>query len=501
MAGIDPTIPLGGMQQQQQQNPMQSLGQTVQMLGGLQTLRQNQMQLQANQVFSDAYKQSVNSDGSVDFNKLQSLAAQGGAGAFLPQFMGQVAQQRNLQQTYDTAKLDMALKQQQGIRQMIGSLAIDPQLGQADMTQKIASQISNAVQAGILPADQGIREIKQIPTDPKAQAGWIQNHLMSSLTGEQQLMAMQPESQTVDTGSGTVLLNRNKMTGQVTPVATVQKGLSPAELSQPVDIIGPDGTKRSITKQQWLQMQGQQQEQASPGVPTALSPADTATNEASGKQLSTDLAVSSGYASRIFGLNSALTGLQNATTGGGSEAINNIKSALTTLGVPVPGGVDSVKSYDEANKYLTQYAMAQAEALGASTDSKIATTLTGNASTHISNLAAQDVVRAAIGMEQMKQAQLQAFRQSGLPAAQYQEFARQFNAQVNPSVFVWDNMGKEAKQKYYDSLNDQQRSQFREQYNIAAQNGWIGQNIQSSQAPAANKGQPPIPILPQQGGQ
>ena len=325
---------------------------------------------------------------------------------------------------------------------------------------------------------------------------------MSSLNGEQQLQALQPQNVPVDTGSGTVLLNRNPLTGQSSVGATVQKGLSPADLAAPVNVIGPDGTPKTITKQQWLQQQAQQQGQGSPGVASGLSPADTATNEASGKQLSADLASSSGYASRVFGLNQALSGLQTATTGQGSDALNNVKSALTTLGVPVPGGIDSVEGYDEANKYLTQYAMAQAGSLGAGTDSKLATTLSGNASTHISNLAAQDVVRATIGMEQMKQAQVQAFQQSGLPAASYQEFARQFNTNINPSVFVWDNMGKDAKQKYYDGLNDQQRNQFRQQYSQAAQAGWIGQPIQASQAPAANKGAQPTfaPVL-QQGAQ
>ncbi|WP_176025795.1 hypothetical protein [Burkholderia vietnamiensis] len=178
---LDPSIPL---QAQAPQVGLQSLQQPLQTASGLLALRQNQMQLSANQAISSAYQQSVNPDGTVDFNKLQLLAAQNGAGAFLPQFMGQIAQQRNSQLQYDTGKLELALKQQQGIRGMIGSLAVDPDIGKADMSTKIAGQISDAVQSGLLPLDQGIREIQSIPSDPKAQAGWIQNHLINSLSGE-----------------------------------------------------------------------------------------------------------------------------------------------------------------------------------------------------------------------------------------------------------------------------------------------------------------------------
>src|SRR5690242_17527876 len=123
---IDSSIPL---QIKPIQSPLESIQAPVQAATGLLALKQNQLQLGANQAISQAYSQSVNPDGTVDFNKLQSLAAQSGAGAFLPQFMGQLAQQRNLQQQYDVSKLDMALKRQQGIRGMIGSLAVDPAIG------------------------------------------------------------------------------------------------------------------------------------------------------------------------------------------------------------------------------------------------------------------------------------------------------------------------------------------------------------------------------------
>lgn len=489
MAGLDPTIPLQTGQQNQQQNPMAALGGTIQTLNGLQQLRQNQMQLQANQVFSDAYRQAVQPDGTVDFNKLQSLAAQGGAGAYLPQFMGQVAQQRNQQQQYDTSKLDMAIKQQQQIRANIGSLALDPDIGNVDMTDKIASQITQAVQNGILPIGQGVREIKSIPTDPASQKAWINNHLMSSLSGEQQLQALKPTLTQVQQGGGTSLVATNPITAQPRVVGTFQNSLSPEQLAAPKEVVDTaTGRKQQITTQEWLQDRARANAGQQP-LYSDLSSADTAANEAAGKQYSADLANASGYANRLYTLNQALSGLQGATTGQGSEGLQNLKSILTTFNVPLPsGGVDSVKNFDEANKYLTQYATAQASGLGENTDSKLATVLSGNASTHINNLAAQDVVRATIGMEQMKNAQLKAFQESGLAPAQYQKFATQFNQKINPGVFVWNNMTNAAKHKFFDSLTGDQQEQFYRQHQIAVQNGWVGAPEQSAQVPAATGG-------------
>lgn len=489
---LDPSIPLGV---QPPPSPLASIGPIVNTAQGLLSLRQNQMQLNANQAISQAYSQSINPDGSVDFNKLQGLAAQNGAGAFLPQFMGQIAQQRNAQQQYDVSKLDMALKQQQNIRGLIGSLAVDPELGRADMSQKIASQISNAVQTGALPLDQGINEIKSIPSDPQAQAGWIQNHLINSLSGEAKMQALMPQNVAVPTGAGTALLNRNPLTGQTTPGTFVQNALSPAELAAPKNIIGPNGEQRQVTTAQWLAMQnsggaaagGQfngrypgNAAQSAPGIQTGLSPSESAAAEVTGggsaKQLVADQSSVNGSAGRIFQLSQALGALQNATTGKGSENLNNIRSYLTTSGAGSLLGVDpnKIANYDEANKYLTQYALNQAGQFGESTDHKLATTLSGNASTSISNLAAQDVVKANIGLERMKQAQVAAFNNSGLSPAQYQKFSSEWNRQVDPRVFIVDQMDANARTKLRDSMSPQQRQQFSTQYNNALANGWVG---------------------------
>jgi hypothetical protein len=497
---LDPTIPLQGTPV----NPIQNLQGIAQTAQGLLSLKQNQLQLGANQAISQAYSQSVNPDGSVDFGKLQALAAQSGAGAYLPQFMGQLATQRNQQLAAQSTQLDMALKQQQNLRGMIGSLALDPNLGKTDMTPQISAQIHQAVDSGVLPLQRGIQEMNNIPSDPKLQASWINTNLMNTISGEAKLQAMMPQNLAIQTGAGTQLINRNVLTGESTPGAFVQNSLSPQDLTAPKTIIGSRNEPRQVTTAQWLQMQaqnsggmggqgmgqpgqnpqltgrypvnpGQQQQMGgSPGVQSGLAPGENIVAEGGAKQLVADQNAASGFGNRMFQLNQALEGLQNTTTGKGSGNLQAIKSYLQTSGAGQYLGIDpnSVSEYDKANKYLTQYALSQANSFGEGTDSKLATTLSGNASTSISNLAAQDVVRANMGLERMKQAQVQAFNQSGLPPSQYQKFATSWNSNVDPRVFIIDSMSDQGREKLRQSMTPQQLQTFTQEYSQARANGW-----------------------------
>lgn len=466
---LDPSLSL---QIQPPQNPLQQIQQPIQTAQGLLALRQNTMQLNANQAISQAYSQSINPDGSVDFNKLQGLAAQNGAGAFLPQFMSQIATQRNQQQQYDTSQLDMHLKQQQNIRGMIGSLMQDPDMGKVDMSDKIAGQISSAVQAGTLPLDQGINEIRGIPQDPQAQAGWIKNHFINSLSGEAQLQALMPQNIAVNTGAGTELLNRNPMTGQSTPGAFVQNALSPAELAEPKTIIGPNGEQRQVTTAQWLQMQnggaGGQAGTApggytgrlnptggAPGVQTSLSPAQQAASTAEGASSNTAAQTLHDAAAdapmRLNLLQNARDALEKGVdangnpinTGPGSDWKNTAESFFNTLSPSMAktlGFTGQVQSYDEFKKILTNYASSVSGSLGTGTDARLNAAVTGNANPGISNLANEDILAKTMAAEKMRAAQDYAFQNSGLSTDKFNQWQSQWNKNVDPQAFVFTSM-------------------------------------------------------------
>lgn len=488
---LDPTIPLQG---KTAQNPFEQIAQPIQVAQGLQALKQSQMQLGANQAISQAYSQSLNPDGSVDFNKLQSLAGQNGAGAFLPQFMGQIAAQRNQQQQYDTSKLDMALKQQQGLRGMIGSLALDPDIGKADMSPKIADQVKNAVQNGLLPLDAGVREIQNIPSDPGQQKAWITNHLINSLSGEAKIQAMMPQNIAVDTGSKTLLLNRNPLTGESTVGTSVDKTLTPQDLAQPRTIIDANGNQRTVTNAQFLQMQngggytgrndgsGQQQGAGSggPGVLTALGPAQQAAMGAQGASSNAAAQELHNAAAdvpmRINLLQQARDALSGIDTGPGTAVRNEAKSFLNALAPDVAkslGYTGDVKNYDEFKKIMTNYASSVSGSLGSGTDARLNAAVTGNANPGISKMANEDILTKTMAAEKMRAAQDYAFQQSGLTTDKFNQWQSQWNKAVNPDAFVFSEMSPTQQQAFIKRQSPAQLAKFKSDLGNLVRSGVI----------------------------
>ncbi len=144
-----------------------------------------------------------------------------------------------------------------------------------------------------------------------------------------------------------------------------------------------------------------------------------------------------GFSQRQYQAQTALGALQQlgpTGTGPGSEGRNAIVSYAASLGLTAPS--DATKAYDEANKYLTQMALAQPGAT--SSEGQLASALTGNASTHISNLAAQDVVKANVALDRQTQGALLAFQQSGQTPDQWQKFATHWSSTVDPRVYAFD---------------------------------------------------------------
>lgn len=522
---IDPTIPLGI---QQQPSPLASLQQPIQTAQGLLALKQNQMQLGANQAISQAYQQSVNPDGTVDFNKLQSLAAQNGAGAFLPQFMGQIAQQRNSQLQYDTGKLDLALKQQQGIRGMIGSLAVDPNVGKADMSSKIAGQISNAVQSGILPLDQGLREIQSIPGDPKSQAAWIQNHLINSLSGEAKIQALMPKVQTVDSGGQINLVPLNPLTGQVgAPVTTISKTLTPGEAAQNVDVVDPQtGAHYAITKAQQLagggagapagaaqgytgrypqgSVPGGLQTSLGPGQQSALAAQAGTSNTAA--QTLHDAAADAPM--RINLLETARDALNGALdkdgnpldTGPGADWRNQAKSFINSLAPGLAqklGWTGNVQNYDEFKKILTNYASSVSGSLGTGTDARLNAAVTGNANPGISKLANEDILTKTIAAEKMRAAQDYAFQNSGLTTDKFNQWQSQWNKSVNPDAFAFASMNPEQQQKFLSRQSPAQLTKFKADLGNLVRAGLLQPPAAQSAPPSADAAPLPASGVPQ----
>lgn len=490
---LDPSIALGV----KPPDPFAALQQPIQTATTLQNLRQNQTRLNANQAISDAYRQSVDPNtGEVDFGRLQALASQNGAGAFLPEFMGQIAQQRNSQLQYDTGKLEQAMKQQQQLRGMIGSLAVDPRLGKDDISLDISGQIINAVQSGLLPQDQAIRELKEVQKrigSPSEQASYVRNHLINSLSNEAKLQAIMPKVVTADTGLGTAFMNQNPLTGEMTPNTFVAKGLTQSELAAPKTITMPDGSQRQVTTEQWLKMMnggsptgspgGQPSPtggnytgryptgsggSGAPGVQTGLAPAQQAALTAQGASSNAaaqDLHNAAADAPmRLNLLQQARDSLAGINTGPGSDWRNTAKSFFNALAPDTMkkiGWTGDVQNYDEFKKILTNYASSVSGSLGSGTDARLNAAITGNANPGISKMANEDILVKTMAAEKMRAAQDYAFQNSGLTTDKFNQWQSQWNKAVNPDAFVFTSMSPQQQQAFIKRQSPAQLAKFK----------------------------------------
>ena len=266
---------------------------------------------------------------------------------------------------------------------------------------------------------------------------------------------------------------------------------------------------------------------ASPyGTPTvtSLGPAETAGltvgGTASATQWGQTQQAVSGSASRILTLQKAMDALQQlgtTGTGPGAAARNNFTSYVQSLPVVGPtaaGMIESPKNianFDEANKYMTSYAAAMAGAHGATTDSQLATALSANASTHISSLAAQDVIRANIALERMAQSQVAAFQattdpQTGRPLTpdRWSDFSATWNRSTDPRAFAVDMMNPQQVSTMLAGMSPADRSKFQSTYTAAIDHGWMSAPAwatppSSAAATAAPAGTAAAPVPPQSG--
>lgn len=518
---IDPSIALNA-NAPQPMNPLQTALQVAQYRTANAQGQALQQQLAANRATSRAYQSSIDpATGQLDTNKLSSaLAADPDAAYNYADTMKNVQAQKQAQQTYDTGavklsgdQIDLANKMNQTIYQRLSTL--DP--NDPNFSAKILQNGADLISQYHADPAMVISHLQTIPADPAGRAAWLQKGLASVSSTMDNLKAMTPSPTQVDTGGQKQYVDTNPLTNPNIVGTTLQNTLTPSDATSQVPIVQPNGAQGSISKANAAIQQGNGQyvggSAPGPAAGTAPSPlgngrygnspaaavpqtapsavlqtglapgvaqaADVAAT-GSGTQLVNDQQANAGSGARVYQLQHALSSLQSAgPTGPGTDQKNQIQSFLLAqtpgdLGKYLPG-VDAQKiaSYDEAKKYLTQYAAAKASALGGGTDSKLATTLSSNASTHISGLAAQDVVKANIGLERLGQAQQDAFSQSGLPPSQYSSWASKWGSTVDPRVFVADQMDPPQVKSMYSKMQPKEQAQFRAQYNWAVQKGYI----------------------------
>ena len=482
--------------QVQQPNVLNTLGAAA----GIQnTLNQNrlfQQMFNTNLAVSNIYKQAIKPDGTIDQDKLtQLLKTDPNASYGLPQaYQGsQEAQQRNL--NISQAQIDLARQNNQTLTGYLGPLASNKNVTPSD----VYSAASMAVTRGHVNPDIISKYLADMPQQGGAPLqAWLQGHLLQAMTNEQQFSAMNPTPTMVQTPQGQIPYSMPQV-GTPHPVGamipnvpgpTTQKynpvthqmeyvgNLPNGGMDAPDNQSGGQGGNIGLT----------------PGTPAAPPlGAETVSNTTQGGSASAWNSLKNdqgNVAARLFQLDKALTSVQGAQTGPGSESLQNARSFLLTLAPNVAKGIglvdpNQIKDYDEANKYLTAYAISQSAQLGQGTNEKLASAITANASTHISNLAAQDVIKANIALERMKQAQALAFKNSGgdANAGNFSDWQLDFNKNTDPRAFLIDKLSPQDRSKMINGMKPAEQKKFLNSVRLGINTGVL--NLQDLQAAGA----------------
>lgn len=185
----------------------------------------------------------------------------------------------------------------------------------------------------------------------------------------------------------------------------------------------------------------------------------------------------------VMTLRKTLYHLQNTKTGAGADELQSIKSFLATQSPEIVQraltasglgpDLEKVSSFDEAKKLMMNYASAASGGHG--TDARLAAALSSNASTKMTNLANEDIIKANIGLERYRQAMAKAARDQGVTPAQYNKWAEEWTADNNPAVYVSDMLDGKQFAAILGPMTKKQRDAFIAAHNKAVDDGYITQ--------------------------
>ncbi len=468
----------------QSYDPLKTLGSVANLQNTINQNRLFQQEFQSKLGLSRIYKEAIKPDGTLDIDKLRALQASDPSVSYgLPEaYKGsQEAQQRNI--AIDSAQLENANKHLTAVSGYYADL-----MKPGSTSKDVSVALGRALTNHIIEMPRLLELYSTLPRDQNGQIDeskvpqWAQQQQLQVMDVQQRINAMHPAPTMQDLPGGGKAPFVMPQIGQVQQVGdTIQPAPAPTTTT-----VGPDGTPRYIGNPQgnnpYEAAYQASQGRAAPtgggiapggnigGLPSALSPAASAaqsdTGHASAQAYAALKNEVGNAATQRFQLNQALTGLQGAPTGPGTETVNSVKSFLLAQSPDalkrfLPGvNVGEIKDRDKADKYLTAFASGQAGSFSPNTNEKLATALSANASTHISNLAAQDVVKANIGLVKMKQAQADAFLSSGLPAEKFSDWAVKWNKDTDPRAFIADQMSKKDRTDMINKMKPSEKTAF-----------------------------------------
>jgi hypothetical protein len=399
-------------------------------------------------------------------------------------------------------KINLAHQQFGQLSSFLGSLAQDPRISTAAGPGLLKQATAQAVQQGWITPDIANSELSNMPTDPAQIPQYLQSLNTRIQDAAGQFTKIYGEPSTINNGNTIVPVTASPITGIRRIGANIPVQTSPSErlslvpgtnaqgqptvtpagvIAQQAGMNPLTGVPATAPNQPVNQLQPYPQGQApvpaaqGGSVVTGPSPGALEANKtvgaASGQQLAADTAQEANFQSDVTPLvkaRDALIALGPTGTGPGKEQINEIKSFLISNGVMSPN--DDVKNFDEARKYLTQYATSVGSP---NTNDKLAANFAGNPNVGISNAAAVDVLKTALSLRRLQNAKVRAFQASGEQPNTYNQWAAKFNSEQDPVAYGFDMMSPEQRSKYVKSLSPADRQKFVGSLQTATQLGLV----------------------------
>lgn len=158
-------------------------------------VQQGQRGIRAQQTLADLYRQNTGPDGTVNAPAVTQGMAAAGFGDQVPDLQEQAQKLQSGQTTNDAATLNLHQQRLGIVDQKLSGLLAKPGVNQND----VISSVNDLVNQGIIDAPTGAQMVKAIP-GPNQLRPWLVQKALETQTAAQQLAAMAPADQRIDTG-------------------------------------------------------------------------------------------------------------------------------------------------------------------------------------------------------------------------------------------------------------------------------------------------------------
>ncbi len=423
--------------------------------------------------------------GKTDWQKAIGSLAQDPEGSFQVPEAAAAAQARQLaDMQLSREQIDTSLKKLAPVADLSLSLISGAKTTPLTRENIIGAIKTNLVDTGVLdpngnPDDQRtvMGFVNQLTDDPVKNQLALQrlySQLHPTLEG---LTTLKGNITQTDTGPSTVISRTSPATGVVESLGAIDKGLTPeAAVSPNFTRIGPNGVPEVVTKGATAAAQatGAPPVGIPTGQPAGSVEAQAAQQQASAGQFTADVNDAGGFAQRMQGINNAAKALAAAQTGKAGQAIQDWRAVLNTLGVPL-SEKDKTKAvaFDEAKKYLTDYANRRGAALGMGTDAGREMIHAANPSVDINKAAAQDILKVITGLERMQNAQVAAATTAGVKPGDYATWRAGWNRNINPAGFMADQIPASRRAKDFDAMSKPEQAKYARAVKAAIDAGYF----------------------------